>query len=58
MKNLILFGLVTFFTVSLTSCLKEYECKCPAGTTAKVKTTTKAEAKKECEAQSGGGCTL
>lgn len=45
MKNLILFGLVVFFTASFTSCLKEYDCKCPAGTTAKVKTATKAEAK-------------
>ncbi|MBW7840837.1 MAG: hypothetical protein H3C36_14640 [Chitinophagaceae bacterium] len=58
MKKPILVVLLAFFTVSLTSCLKEYDCKCPAGTTAKVKTVSKSEAKAECEAQSGGACTL
>lgn len=58
MKKLILCGLFAFIAVSFTSCLKEYDCKCPAGTTAKVKTVSKSEAKAECEAQSGGACTL
>jgi len=58
MKKLILCSLFAFISVSFTSCLKEYDCKCPAGKTAKVKTVSKSEAKAECEAQSGGACTF
>lgn len=58
-KQIFLIMLLAFFSVSFTSCYKEYECKCPAGTTGKVKTARgKPEAKAACEAQSGGVCTL
>lgn len=58
MNKLFLFGVLAVFSLSFTSCLKEYDCKCPTGTQAKVKTVSKAEAKKTCEETTLGICTL
>ncbi len=43
---------------SLNSCTKVYHCECPPGKTYIVETTSKKEAKKECESLSSGACTL
>lgn len=58
MKKQILIMLLTVFKVSLTSCLKIYECQCPPGTNLKVSTTGEAEAWNMCYEQSGKRCTL
>lgn len=58
MKKFILFGVLAFSLTSFTSCMKEYTCECPAGSTATVKTTSKADAKEECETITNGRCTL
>jgi hypothetical protein len=58
MKKLILFGALACVLTSFTSCMKEYTCDCPAGSTATVKTVSKADAKEECETITNGRCTL
>lgn len=55
MKKFILFGVLAFSLTSLTSCMKEYTCTCPPGSSATVKTINKAEARQECVAV---GCSL
>jgi hypothetical protein len=56
MKKLILLGLLSFSLVSFSSCLKKYECDCPAGTKHTVHTTDEESAANMCFENTSGRC--
>ncbi len=67
MKNLSILAIASIFTLSLTSCKKDYTCSCTTGgvtTSTEFKDAKKADAQDACDALSalnaigGGSCSL